>query len=76
MYGIWRAGRSASTEALILTAPAFLNEGGCNYALTLLLSLAKYFSSECWKPIIHINQFLSRKKLLEQRLSILSHYTW
>ena len=52
VYGIWRAGRSASTEALVLTAPAFLNEGGCNYALPLLLSLAKYFSSEYCKVTV------------------------
>ena len=43
VYGILRAGRSASTEALVLMAPSKLAGGQINYGVAVLLALAHYF---------------------------------
>ena len=44
MYGILRAGRSASTESLVLLAPDNIRND-YNYGIVVLLGLAKYLSS-------------------------------
>ena len=46
IYGILRAGRSPSTEALVLSAPDLLQDKSQNYGVIILLGLAKYFTSE------------------------------
>lgn len=45
-YGILRAGRSSSVEALVLTAPDVLGDDEENSGVVVLLALAKYFSSK------------------------------
>ena len=47
VYGILRAGRSASTEALVLMAPNKLASGQTNYGVALLLAMANYFPCKC-----------------------------
>ena len=47
MYGIMRASRAQSTEAIILSAPFLTPEKGGNvYGAAIMLSLAKYFEGE------------------------------
>ena len=46
LYGILRAGRSSSTESLVLIAPDSIRDSSFkNYGIVALLGLAKYLSS-------------------------------
>ena len=58
VYGILRAGRSASTEALVLMAPSKLAGEKTNYGVAVLLAMANYFP--CKHLVIPCNFHLAK----------------